>query len=682
MQLFGSLCDFFSIHHSAKKVGIFRITLGSILLWNQLLLINHVIPFYSSEGYFTGSFLEGRTNSIIAGWLPSGDWSILYQLDSPPVALTLYYGHLLAIILFILGFQTQLMAGIVWFALLCLHKRYPFIATGEDTVPRVTMFFFIFINAGVAFVPKFLRSFKQPLKSAKITWPLTVIQLHIAIGYAFSALFKIIHSHQWANGSHNFAMMNFPLKSYHNLLWLVDYPVLITLLTYWVLFSEFSFVFLVWNPRTRLFAIANMILFHFGIFLTLDAFTFSPLMITTLLVFLSNSEHAIMRRWFYNIWQKKLFQKSTFTLIALIPISIFLTIRNDAAEHKQVKPINSFVKSMIHNQCPDGYISIPKDTLLGIEKDFCVMKFEAKQSDTNCSGQPCPVSKPDAAPWAGLNRPNAQERCASVGAHLITDKEWIAIARNISSTPINDVSRDYELQIATGHSDDSAEALISNQEAEPIVSGCDLSKPLWNDANQYQEKLCELRGNRSNDSKDPIAKGYFLTNGYWHPNEFYSGGSPSSQLRTHVLSNGEIIWDFAGNVWEWSDLVVIEPRTGGGNRHTEDSDGITGNEMPRPYDYKHWIKDTWADYSLIQDFRGLDYLKPLLPLSRVNGIGAIYINPGNTWSRSVPVNASSVHNAIRGGYWADKRGSGIFSLALTDDPSNVASDIGFRCVRN
>ena len=38
----------------------------------------------------------------------------------------------------------------------------------------------------------------------------------------------------------------------------------------------------------------------------------------------------------------------------------------------------------------------------------------------------------------------------------------------------------------------------------------------------------------------------------------WSDVSWDSQKRTHTLSNGEVIWDMAGNVWEWTSDVMAE----------------------------------------------------------------------------------------------------------------------------
>ena len=37
-----------------------------------------------------------------------------------------------------------------------------------------------------------------------------------------------------------------------------------------------------------------------------------------------------------------------------------------------------------------------------------------------------------------------------------------------------------------------------------------------------------------------------------------SHGAWSTNHRTHTLSNGEVIWDMAGNVWEWTSYVISD----------------------------------------------------------------------------------------------------------------------------
>ena len=670
--------SFFNQFHSVKKIALFRITLGCIYLLNQLLLVGHLESFFANTGYFTGSFIASRTNGIVAGWLSPGDESLFFYFDKPYFVYSVYWLHILALILFIIGYRTRIMAGIIWVVALSIHKRYPFIAVGEDTLPRVFFFFFMFFDASQAYVPSFIRKKITRKNYAPIRWPLRVIQLQVGIGYAFAAIFKATHSKQWLNGTHNYAMLNFPLKSYFNATFLYTYPSIIAVITYWILFWELSFVYLVWYPKLRKFAITNMILLHLGILISLNAFTFSPLMITTLPIFFSNGEHRNIRLIFLKLWGTRVIKAFVALLIIFSIATIFTT------NFTSQKPLYDFSREASDVSCPDGFIPVPPDHDLGINSPFCVMKYEARQStEKSCNGTFCPISVSHSLPWTNISRYDAEKRCQDIGAKLITDREWIAIAKNILRTPINDISLYPDIQLATGHSNNDPSGSISGpSEGEPVIRGCNLGLPLFSDTNKFVKNSCEFRGDNLH-----YANGFFGTNSKWDDTGMYFPGKKGiSQLRTHILSNGEIIWDLAGNVWEWTNLVVHESKTGMGEKHTNDSDGITGYEMPRPLNYHSWTRDGWTDFALIEDFRNLQFFSPPFPMlqTRKNGFGGIFINPGFSWGNnpdgSLTTN-STVHNSMRGGSWIDQGNAGIFAVALTNDPSHISTDIGFRCTR-
>ncbi|MCB0391921.1 MAG: hypothetical protein KDD58_11560 [Bdellovibrionales bacterium] len=153
--------------------------------------------------------------------------------------------------------------------------------------------------------------------------------------------------------------------------------------------------------------------------------------------------------------------------------------------------------SVANISCPVGYIPVPGNPTYGTS-DFCVMKYEAK----NDGG---PVSQAAGNPWVSINKTDAAANCQGIGVSysLITNDEWQTIARNIENVSANWSSSTMGTgHINRGHSDNSPS------------TPCDGS-------NEYVDTNCTT----------------------------YSGGF--EQKRTHQLSNGEVIWDLAGNVMEW-----------------------------------------------------------------------------------------------------------------------------------
>ena len=176
--------------------------------------------------------------------------------------------------------------------------------------------------------------------------------------------------------------------------------------------------------------------------------------------------------------------------------------------------------------CPTGFVEADGNGSLGTT-DFCVMKYEAK-----ClTGSPCsnfvdiPVSKASGFPWVSIRADEtqgggsgAQARCEAISESgfsgdfsLISNPEWMTIARDIESNPLNWSSGTVGTgHIPRGHSDNSP------------IGGLDVSDP-----NDYYD------GTGNNSSELP--------------------GSGWEQKRVHILSSGSDVWDFAGNMHEWVD---------------------------------------------------------------------------------------------------------------------------------
>ena len=91
----------------------------------------------------------------------------------------------------------------------------------------------------------------------------------------------------------------------------------------------------------------------------------------------------------------------------------------------------------VRNDCPTNWI----DTGLG----FCVMQYEAKITGDDNGNQAynasfVPESRSSGTPWVNISQINAVAECKSIGAHLINNAEWMALARDIESVGSNYVS--------------------------------------------------------------------------------------------------------------------------------------------------------------------------------------------------------------------------------------------------
>ncbi len=182
--------------------------------------------------------------------------------------------------------------------------------------------------------------------------------------------------------------------------------------------------------------------------------------------------------------------------------------------------------------CPSGMIPVPPSPQDGMQ-GFCVDKYEAQSSSGN------EVSVQGGSPWVSITQTSARAECIRAGKHLITEKEWQAIAHNVENVGFNwNGGVASTNQMSDGHSDNSPASALATAADASSCSGtgqtCDLST--WD-----------------------------------------------SQRRVYKLSNAEYIWDFGGNVWEWvdqtvtNDYPIVNSAAAGWQACSTSGDGICGN---------------------------------------------------------------------------------------------------------
>lgn len=159
--------------------------------------------------------------------------------------------------------------------------------------------------------------------------------------------------------------------------------------------------------------------------------------------------------------------------------------------------------------CPANWIWVEGNSELSTN-DFCVMKFEAKNNSTVAT------SMSSSTPWVSINQPTAQTKCSSLGTGftLISNLEWMTIARSIENTSSNWSGSCVGCgMINRGHTDSAPGSILAVADVGDSYIGT---------------------GNNSGEA----------------------AGSGWEQKRTHTLSNGEVIWDFAVNATEWVDWII------------------------------------------------------------------------------------------------------------------------------
>lgn len=199
---------------------------------------------------------------------------------------------------------------------------------------------------------------------------------------------------------------------------------------------------------------------------------------------------------------------------------------------------------------------------------------------------------------------------ACAGCHLITEAEWMTIAQNVLS-------------------------VASNWSGGAVGSGFIYS------------------GHNDNSPANSLAASTDDNDGY-----FGTDNTAGNQKRTLTLTNGETIWDFAGNVWEWT-----------AGQTTGNQPGIT-SELA--FAWKDWAALTVSGNLSVNPF-----------LNNINITGS------NTWTADTNsigklysyISDSSLRGFLRGGSWCDHYNAGVLALYLGLSPSNTDANIGFRVAK-
>ncbi len=278
-------------------------------------------------------------------------------------------------------------------------------------------------------------------------------------------------------------------------------------------------------------------------------------------------------------------------------------------------------------ECPTNYIQIPSNADVGSANAFCVMRNEAK----NVLGYPS--STTTGQPWTSIDLTSAKAACESLNTlnsviakyDLISNPEWMNISRNIEQQTVNWSNGVINAgnELARGHSDDSPSAVLD----------------IGNINDPYDQTL--------NNSSETPSLGW-------------------EQRRTHTLSNGAVIWDFAGNVWEWVDLSLspglqtLNPN----KKPYSSSDGVPIHGYKELSDINTLIGENGSDIFIPSFWRPLNQT-----FDHAQGVGQYYGGDN-----------SSGGSLLRGGAYNEGNRSGVYSFAIDQELTGSGNWLGFRCV--
>lgn len=176
-----------------RPLGLMRVLFGGALFIAIADVGPLLMDFFSDRG------VAPRT--ALLGGLVRGNRFSLYDMAGPGwLVVLLYVLTLLAVLSFLVGFQSRASSILTFFLVCGLHERDLMLFDGSDNVIRVMLFWLMFMPVGARYsVDAALRSARGlPLITHGTALPMRMGQLQIAWIYLNTAI------HKWGGGSwHN-----------------------------------------------------------------------------------------------------------------------------------------------------------------------------------------------------------------------------------------------------------------------------------------------------------------------------------------------------------------------------------------------------------------------------------------------------------------------------------------------
>lgn len=262
---------------STAPVALLRIAFGTVVtLW--------VLTALGADRLYYGP--EGLTPEQPSS---AGVFAFLGWFDSPTAPRVVLIALLVAAVCLTVGLCSRLAGWIVFFGILALHQRNPYVLNGGDLVLRITAFYVALAPTGAALsVDRWMRRREHFWESpSHAPWATRLLQLQIAVMY-FDSVWEKVPGDTWRSGTAvAWSLANDNLSRAPGGDFLVGHQVLTNVLTYGTLIVEISMALLVWNRRLRPWVLAGGVLLHVGIEVGMPLGYFPAVVLAAYVVFVT-----------------------------------------------------------------------------------------------------------------------------------------------------------------------------------------------------------------------------------------------------------------------------------------------------------------------------------------------------------------------------------------------------------
>ncbi|WP_152051215.1 DCC1-like thiol-disulfide oxidoreductase family protein [Tautonia marina] len=286
-------------------VGLIRLGLGLLLLWNYAILGLDLHAFLGSGGWADPEVLGFFRNLERDRW----SWS-LWSIVPDAMLVPAYVGCLVVLLLFTVGLWSRTTAVLTWLIVVSTVRRTPVMVFGFDQAASMLLLYLAVTGASgrAVSLDRFFERLKgtreavnrgrsatplecpvgdgRPKASIPANLCLRLIQVHLCIIYGLAGLAKLQHPIWW-EGFAFMSLLGYAEFRPVDLTWLARWPMVLMLFSHGALWLEILYPVLVWVKRLRPLVISLTIALHLGIAVTMGLYEFALAMIVANMAFVS-----------------------------------------------------------------------------------------------------------------------------------------------------------------------------------------------------------------------------------------------------------------------------------------------------------------------------------------------------------------------------------------------------------
>lgn len=196
----------------SRNLGLFRIIFGAMCLTDLWLRLPHLQMMYASSGWMPSHRVLWYAST--KGQEAAHPFSLLYMFNTTPMITLFFYGAMLCVFCFMIGYRTRLFQFLSALCMISVHTRTNVLHNGGDIVHNLWWMWAVWLPLGQTYsVDGLLKSVRSPLaKTAEVEslrvkrgdqTLFSIVILGILMNLSFCYYLNGVHknSMDWINGS-------------------------------------------------------------------------------------------------------------------------------------------------------------------------------------------------------------------------------------------------------------------------------------------------------------------------------------------------------------------------------------------------------------------------------------------------------------------------------------------------